>query len=201
MEFEEIIRKRYATKVFDGRKLPDDKVEKLIEFIRLAPTSFNIQPWRVIVIADDGMKEKLAPASWNQRQITTCSHLLVFCANSDVKGNIDRLEKLMIDNGAKADAIKDYIQMMRDFEKRLSDDNRLEWAKRQTFLALGNALNGAKSLGFDSCPMEGFSPSDYSRILALPHNIVPVALCPIGYAADTPKAKLRFPKEHMFTHV
>lgn len=201
MEFEEIIKRRYATKLFDGRKLPQDKVDRLLEMIRLAPSSFNIQPWKIIVVTDAELKEKLAPASWNQPQIKSCSHLLVFCANSDIKGNIDKLEKLMIDSGAKPEGIKDYIQMMRDFEKRLSEERKLEWAKRQTFLALGNALNGAKFLGFDSCPMEGFSPVDYSKILNLPHNLAPVALCTIGYAADKPKAKLRFPAEDMFTKI
>lgn len=201
MEFEEIVKGRYATKLFDGRRLPQDKVERLLEMIRLAASSFNIQPWKIIVITDSEMKEKLAPASWNQKQITTCSHLLVFCANSDVKGNIDKLEKLMIENGANKESIKGYIDMMKGFEKGLSEEQRLSWSQRQTFLALGNALNGAKFLGFDSCPMEGFSPGEYSKILGLPHNILPVALCPIGYAADKPGAKLRFPAEYIFTKI
>ncbi|MBI4438794.1 nitroreductase family protein, partial [Candidatus Woesearchaeota archaeon] len=91
--------------------------------------------------------------------------------------------------------IKDYIQMMRGFEKGMTDEQRLSWAQRQTYLALGNTVNGAKSLGFDSCPMEGFDPKQYSGILNLPQNIVPTALCTIGYAADKPKPKLRLQKK------
>ena len=201
MDFKKIVMERYAVKLFDGIKIPEQKVKELFEMIRLAASSFNIQPWKIIVITNDELKEKLAPASWHQKQITTCSHLLVFCANKDIAGNIDLLEKEMIKNGANAESIKSYIQMMRDFEKRLSDSEKLSWAQRQAYLALGNALNGAKALGFDSCPMEGFDSKEYSKILNLPQNLVPSALCPIGYAADKPKAKLRFPDKEVFEYL
>lgn len=201
MDFKKIVMERYAVKLFDGRKVPESKVKELFEMIRFAASSFNIQPWKIIVITDDELKEKLAPASWHQKQVTTCSHLLVFCANKDIAGNIDLLEKEMVKNGANAESIQSYIQMMRDFEKRLSDSEKLSWAQRQTYLALGNALNGAKSLGLDSCPMEGFDPKGYSKILELPANLVPTVLCPIGYAADRQKSKLRFKDEYVFMHI
>ena len=198
MELNDIITARYAAKKFDGRKIPNEKVNSLLEMIRLAPSSFNIQPWKIIVISDRSLKEKLAPSSWNQPQITSCSHLLVFCADKDVAGNIAKLENLMISSGAKPESIKEYIAMMRGFEEGLSDERRVSWAQRQTYIALGNAVNGAKSLGFDSCPMEGFSPEEYIKILKLPSSLIPTALCPIGYASDTQKQKLRFPKEDIF---
>ena len=197
MDFEKIVNERYATKLFDGRKIPESKVSKLLDMIRYAPSSFNIQPWVVKVITDQKLKERLTPASMNQKQIESCSHLLVFCANKDIAGNIDRLEKLM----KKAGADTRYIDIMRGFDKSLSDEQKLAWAQMQTYLALGNALNGAKALGFDSCPMEGFDPVAYAKILNLPANLVPTALCPIGYAADKQKEKLRFPKEEVFEEI
>ena len=194
MEFKQIVMERYATKLFDGRKLPESKVNELLEIIRYAPSSFNIQPWVVEVITDAKLKEKLTPVSMNQKQIESCSHLLVFCANTDIAGNIDKLEKLMKEAGASTG----YIDIMRGFDKSLSEEQKLSWAQRQVYLALGNALNGAKALGFDSCPMEGFDPQAYAKILKLPKNLVPTALCPIGYAADKQKDKLRFPREEVF---
>jgi len=196
MEFRHIVMERYATKLFDGRKIPESKVNELLEIIRYAPSSFNIQPWVVEVITDAKLKEKLTPVSMNQKQIESCSHLLVFCANKDIAGNIDKLEKLMKEVGASTG----YIDIMRGFDKSLSDEQKLSWAQRQTYLALGNALNGAKALGFDSCPMEGFDPQAYAKILNLPSNLVPTALCPIGYAADKPNPKLRFPNEMIFEY-
>lgn len=198
--FENIVKERYATKLFDGKIIPQSKVNKLLEMIRYAASSFNIQPWKIIVIKDTELKEKLSPVSWNQPQITSCSHLLVFCGDKNIASHIDKLENLMIESGAKPDDIKPYIEMMRGFERNLTDEQKLSWAQRQTFLALGNALNGAKSLGFDSCPMEGFDPKGYAKILKLPDNLVPTALCPIGYAADKPKPKLRLPEEEIFAY-
>lgn len=194
MEFKKIVMERYATKLFNGEKLPESKVNELLEMVRYAPSSFNIQPWVVKVITDQKIKEKLTPVSMNQKQVESCSHLLVFCANKDIAGNIDKLEKLM----KKAGASTGYIDIMRGFDKSLSEEQKLSWAQRQTYLALGNALNGAKALGFDSCPMEGFDPQAYAKILDLPKNLVPTALCPIGYAADKQKGKLRFPREEIF---
>lgn len=198
MEFNEIVQKRYATKLFDGKKLPQAKVDKLLEIIRYAPSSFNIQPWAIKIVSDAETKEKLKAVSWNQPQITSCSHLLVFCADKNIKQKIDLLESSMISAGASPESIKTYLEMMRGFEKNLTEEQKLSWAQRQLYLALGNALNGAKSLGFDSCPMEGFDPKEYSKILKLPANIVPTALCPIGYASDKLTPKLRFPKEGIF---
>lgn len=77
MDFTTIVQKRYATKQFDGRKLPAEKVEELLELIRVAPSSFNIQPWKVVVVHDQKIKEKLLPLSWNQQQITSCSFFVL----------------------------------------------------------------------------------------------------------------------------
>ena len=198
MNFEKIVQERYATKLFDGKIVLESKVNGLLEIIRLAPSSYNIQPWKIIIVTDSETKEKLSAASWNQPQIKSCSHLLVFCADKNILENINKLERLMIENGAKSESIKQYVEAMKNFEKNLSEEQKLAWAQRQTYLALGNALNGAKYLGFDSCPMEGFDSKAYSEILKLPENIVPTALCPIGYASGKPAPKLRFPKEDIF---
>lgn len=192
MEFKEIVMKRYATKNFDGKKIPEEKVNELLEMIRYAPSSFNIQPWKIIVIKDQALKDKLLPVSWNQPQVANCSHLLVFCANKNILENINSIEKESIKKGAKPESIKEYIKIMQDFEKSLDEEQKLNWAQKQTYIALGNALNGAKSLGFDSCPMEGFQPEEYSKILQLPKHLVPTVVCPIGYASDKPKPKFRF---------
>ena len=195
MDFKEILKKRYAVKKFDGRIVSEEKIEELVEMIRLSPSSFNIQPWKIKIIKDKETKEKLFPAAWNQEQVTSCSHLLVFCADKNLRQLIQDLENLMIKNGAEKEKIQGYIKMMQDFEAKLSDEQKLSWAQRQTYIALSNALNGAISIGLDSSPMEGFDPKSFSKILNLPSHIVPTALCAIGYAADSPREKTRFPRE------
>ena len=197
MEFKQIVMARYATKKFDGKKISQEKVDELFELIRHAPSSWNIQPWKIKVITDDATKEKLSPASWNQAQITTCAHLLVFCADSAIMKRIDALEKLMTKE-MPAEKAKEATNYMRSAFKDTTENYRIACAQRQLYLALENAVLGAKALGFDSCPMEGFNAEEYAKILNLPKNIVPTALCTIGFAADTPRAKIRFPKEEIF---
>ena len=198
MEFKQIVLSRYATKKFDGKIIEQNKIDDLLELIRMAPSSFNIQPWKIKVITDQKLKEQLKAASWNQEQITSCSHLLVFCANKDIMGNIDRLDEQMSTTGMPEEKRKEYVQIMRGSFKDTTEAENLSWAQRQVYLALENALLGAKALGFDSCPMEGFDSAQYTRILELPKNIVPTALCTVGYAADQPRQKTRFPKEDVF---
>jgi len=198
MEFKDIVMQRYATKKFDGRKIDQKKVDELLEMIRYSASSMNVQPWKIKVISDPKLKEKLAPVSYNQAQITTCSHLFVFCADKDLTNRAKFLEKSMIKGGATKESLKGYMDMINGSVNNMSPDQQLSWAQRMMFLAIGNAINGAKSLGFDSCPMEGFQPAEYSKILKLPDNLVPTALVTIGYAADTPRPKFRLPKEDVF---
>ncbi|OIO27050.1 NAD(P)H-dependent oxidoreductase [Candidatus Micrarchaeota archaeon CG1_02_55_22] len=193
MEFKEIVESRYATKEFDGHKVDEKTFNELLELVRLAPSSYNLQPWKIRVVSDEATKKALSPFAYDQKQISSCSHLLVFCADTDVGGLIDGLTKQMAESGAPAESVKGLKEMLTGFSTSLNEEQKLAWAQRQVYLALGNCLNGAKSLGLDSCPMEGFDPAGFAKTLNLPKNLVPTVLCPIGYAADTPKPKQRFP--------
>ncbi len=197
MDFKQIVSSRYATKQFDGRTVPEDKLDALLDLVRLAPSSFNLQPWKILIVTDAATKRKLAPAAWNQPQITTASHLLVFLADTDLEGLIARMDAQMKKEGADDARREGFIAMVSSFAARMDATQRKAWAQRQVYLALGNALNGAKSLGLDSCPMEGFDPAAFSEILGLPAHLVPTTVCPIGYAADAPSAKTRFEKDYI----
>jgi nitroreductase len=72
-------------------------------------------------------------------------------------------------------------------------EQRKEWATHQVYLALGNAVNGAKALGFDSCPVTHFKPEEFRRILGIPAHLYPVVICTLGYAAHQANPKLRYP--------
>ncbi len=198
MNFKEIVMNRYAVKKFDGKTIDQKKLDELKEMIRYASSSFNIQPWKIQIITDDEIKKKLCVASWNQEQIITCSHLLVFCADTDLNTRKENLEKSLIDAGATKDGLKVYMGMLDNAINNMNDTQKLSWAQKQVYLAAANAINGAKDLGFDSCPMEGFDANEYSKILDLPKHIVPTLIVPIGYAADTLRPKVRFSKEEVF---
>jgi nitroreductase/dihydropteridine reductase len=86
MLFKDIVMQRYATKKFDGKKIPDGKIDELIEYVRYAPSALNLQPWKIRTVTDQKLKEQLKPAAFDQEQVTICSHLLVFCANRIMTG-------------------------------------------------------------------------------------------------------------------
>jgi nitroreductase / dihydropteridine reductase len=195
MDFKDIVMQRYAVKKFSGKKVPEEKINELIELVRFAPSALDLQPWKIKVVTDQKQKEQLRPAAFNQEQITTCSHLLVFCADPDYGSLIKKLGALLELNHIPKETQAMITGMAAQFAGGMSPEQRLAWSQAQTYLALGNALNGAKSLGFDSCPMGGFNPDEFIRILKIPKPLVPVMLCPVGYAADKPMPKLRFRKE------
>ena len=195
MEFKDIVMQRYATKKFDGKKIPEEKIHELIELVRFAPSAINLQPWKIKIVTDQKLKDQLKPAAFGQEQVTTCSHLLVFCADPDYEGLMKRLGILLKKNKVPEDMQNRVLSMAAQFTATMSADQRFAWSQAQTYLALGNALNGAKSLGFDACPMGGFNPDEFANILKIPKPLVPVMLCPVGYAADKPMPKMRFAKE------
>jgi nitroreductase / dihydropteridine reductase len=198
MDFNEIMTKRYATKKFDSKTIPEESVTKLKEFIRFSPSSFNIQPWKIKIITDSETKQKLLPASWNQEQITSCSHLFVFCANKDLLSVIEKIKTQIVEGGTPVEKIQGYIDMMTGYVNNLNDEQKLHYAQLQVYIALTNLMNGATSLGLDSCPMGGFDAKQYSEILGLNDNIVPTVICPVGYGIDTPKPKMRLEDKEIF---
>jgi len=198
MDLKTLVMSRYAAKKFDGKPIDQKKIDELFEIIRHAPSSFNLQPWKIKVVTDKKIKEQIQKAAWNQEQVTTSSHLLVFCANTEVSKLIDKLEADMKAGGVPADTIKTYVGMMRDFDNNMTPEARLSWVQRQLYIALENAMLGATALGFASCPMEGFDPAQVNKILKLPSTLHATVMCPVGYPADKARPKMRFAREDVF---
>ena len=198
MEFKELLMSRYATKKFDGKVIDDNKIDQLFEMIRYAPSALNLQPWKVKVVTDEETKKKLSAASMEQPQINTCSHLLIFCADTDLSGKAEKITQLMKKVGVPEENLKQFQDVMNIFLNNFDNKTGVTEAQYNVFIAAITAIYAAKSLGIDSCPMQGFSSEAYSEILDLPENIIPTILVPIGYPADKQMPKLRFEKEEIF---
>ena len=198
MEFKELLMGRYATKKFDGKKIDDDILEEILDMIRFAPSALNIQPWKIKVVGDEETKKKLSTASMDQPQINSCSHLLVFCANTDLDALAQKNLKMMKDNGVPEEMVKGYENVLNTFIGNYDSKTGLVEAQENVFLAVMTAIYAAKSLGVDSCPMQGFDPKAYADILEVPSGIVPTMIVPLGYPADKQMPKMRFSKEEIF---
>ncbi len=193
---------RHATKNFDAnKKVSDADLEKLKEAIQMTPTSFGLQPFHVQVVTSDEIKQQIKPHAWDQAQITDSSHLLVFCARTDVMDRINQYFELATGGNSEVrEKMKGYEDLMVGFLSPRSDNQHEEWANRQVYIAHGFALAACAELGIDSCPIEGFSPSETDKILGLPSHLKSVVLMPIGYRAEEPHhAKVRFPQSDLFS--
>jgi nitroreductase / dihydropteridine reductase len=192
---------RNATKKFDGAQtMTPTHLENVLEAIRMAPTSFGLQPFQVIVVRETQLKEKLKASGWNQAQFTTADAVLVFVADLQVMERIERMLTLRTGGNPQARAqMADYENMMKGFAQNLSAEGLREWAQKQCYLALGFGLAACAELGLDSCPMEGFVPADFDKILRNPPHLKSTVVLTVGKAAaDVPSfPKFRFPKNEM----
>jgi nitroreductase/dihydropteridine reductase len=198
MEFKDIVRQRYATKLFDGRMIDEPTLFALLDIIRYSPSMLNLQPWKIKIVSASRIKKNLLPYTNNQQQVVTCSHLFVFCANTELEKLVDKVVEGLSHSGLPQETVSQYAATLRAYIGSMSPEQRLAFAREQIHIALGNAVNGAKSLGLDSCPMGGFDPVGYAEALFLPEEYIPVVLCAVGYAADKPQPKWRLPREEIF---
>ena len=205
MHLIEALNWRYATKRMTGEKLPTEKVETILEAVRLAPTSSGIQPFTILHITDKQLLEKIRPIANNQAQITEASDLLVFAAWEDVTSqHIDAVyDRIAGERDLAPGAQKEYVEKLKTRFAGYTPEFRAQGAVRQTYLALGIAITAAALEKADAAPMEGFRNADLDQLLGLPEKgLRSYALLALG-VRDTATDKLvhlkkvRRPKEEL----
>ncbi len=187
----ELIKKlnwRYAAKRMTGAKVPKEKVELVLQAIRLSASSFGLQPYKVIVIENEEVRKKLQKAAFNQPQITESSQVLVFAAFENItEKHIDDYMELH----AQVRGVS--IESLAGFKKRLTGTllskipaDNFNWAARQVYIALGTGLIAAANEGIDAVPMEGFNPDEFDEILSLKEKgLKSVVIMALGYRDET----------------
>lgn len=188
---------RYAVKKFDTtHKIPAREWAALERALTLSPSSYGLQPWRFLVVADPKVRQALLAASWNQAQITDASHLVVFTRRATLaRADVDKLiDRIAVVRDVPAPSLDGYRSMMLgSIENPAPGADLSAWNARQVYIALGFFLSAAAMLGIDACPMEGFDAPQYDRILGLgPTGYSATVVAAAGYrAADDPNSTLR----------
>jgi nitroreductase/dihydropteridine reductase len=170
---------RRAVKHF-GNKPVD--TTPIIKAITNAPSSFGLQPYRVIAVRNSELKQQIRAVSYDQAQVTECDTLFVFCARTDLA---ERAEEYL--QKTKAEMIR---EMLTGFISYIPD--KAAWSARQAYIALGFALAACAELQIPSCPMEGFTASEVHRILGLTDNLVPSVMLAVGSPAEKDDTWPRF---------
>ena len=160
---------RYATKRMNGQKVSSEKVENILKAIQLAPTSIGLQPFTVLVIEDAETRAKIAPAIYNQPQITEGSHVIVFAAWKDYSlEKIDEyISQMAALRGIPVEALDGMRNMAIGAVTGKTPEQLLTWNQKQTYIALGIGLVAAAEEQVDATPMEGFDPEALDKALGL----------------------------------
>jgi nitroreductase len=162
---------RYATKQFDpARKIPSADWTALEESLRLAPSSFGIQPWKFLVIETPALRAKLREASWGQTQVTDASHLVVLTVKQAV--DAAHLDSYFADTaktrGVAVESLAGFRKVIDGFVAAKAQSGQLEvWSGKQVYIAAGEFMTSAAVMGIDTCPLEGIDPAKYDEILGL----------------------------------
>ncbi len=209
-KFLERMQYRYATKVFDStKKISASDWDILERSLILTPSSYGLQPWKFLIITDTEVKKSLTPVSWNQAQVESCSHYVIFTHKTEVSEEyVDQYIKTISDvRGVSIESLQGYKKgMIGDVVRGLRSKVINEWSARQCYIALGNFMTSAAVLGIDTCPMEGIKLAEYDRILNLEGTgFKTVVGCAAGYRSPNDKhqhlKKVRFPSEKVITHI
>ncbi len=209
MELLDKLNWRYATKSMNGKKVPQEKIDHIIEAISLAPTSSGLQPFEVFVITNQEVKEKIKPIAFNQSVITDCSHLLVFAAWDTYTA--ERINKMFdLTNtvrGFKNEGWENYRQMLLNSYPQRDAEENFHHAAKQAYIAFSQAIAAAAFEQVDATPLEGFNPSALDELLGLrTKGLRSCVLLPLGYR-DADKdwlvnlKKIRKSREDLITNI
>lgn len=197
-DYLEILNFRHACKIFDeSKKISDDDFNYILEAGRLSPSSMGLEQWDLLVVQNEALRQKIREKSWNQPQMTTCSHLVVILAKvADLKTDAPYIEAMIARRPDKnEDEKQKRIAFYKNFLKQsFKDDDKLifEWANSQCmFLAL-NMMNAAAFKGIDSCAIAGFEREAVEEILGIDTKKHRLSLMvPLGYRLNEQPPKYR----------
>lgn len=209
MDLLERLNWRYAAKAMNGEKVPQEKIDRILEAARLAATSSGLQPFEIFVITNQEVKEKIRPVAWNQSTVTDCSHLLVFAAwDTYTEKRINEAFDLVNEvRGFKNEGWEAYRQKLLGMYPQQDEEVSFEHASKQAYIAFTHAMIAAAFEEVDATPMEGFDAKEVDEILGLREKgLRSSVLLPVGYRKQSEDwlvdlVKVRKSKETLITEI
>lgn len=184
MELLKSLEWRYATKKMNGEKIPQDKLERILEATRLAPSSYGLTPYNVIVVENQKLKEELQGACYGQTQLVDSSAVLVFATWDEVTEHSveNYINEIAKQREIPVESLNGLQDMMNGSLTNMTHEQKISWAQRQAYIGLGFALTASAVEEVDSTPMEGFVPESVDTVLGLQElGLKSVVVLPLGY--------------------
>ncbi|MEI9977563.1 MAG: nitroreductase family protein [Edaphobacter sp.] len=184
----EAIEERRATPSFDGTPIPAEDLKQILNAGLQAPSGYNMQPWRFVVVQSPEQKKKLRAASYNQGKVEEASAVIVACGDADGwRKDLD----LMLELGRKGGMPESYAaQAKNSVPNYLSSFTTVQmqgWLNKMVMLSFTHMMLMAEVMGYDTAPMEGFEQDKVHEVLRLPMSYWVVALLAIGHARGPDK--------------
>ena len=200
---------RYAAKRMNGEVVPQEKLDTILEAIKLAPSSAGLQPYKIIVISDQNTKERVFKEAAPQPQIPDASHLLVFAAWDKITAQqiTDYMNLIATTRGISVESLSKFQENVMNSVQARSEEGNFNWAARQAYIALGHALVAAATEHVDATPMEGFNNAKLDEILGLTEKgLKSVVIMTLGYRDSendglSKAKKVRRPSEELFISI
>jgi nitroreductase len=188
MNITEALNWRYATKVFDtSKELAQAHIDTILEAGRLAPTSYGLQPFRIIQVADKELRAQMKGISYGQGQVTDAGTLFVVAIRTDINdAYIDEyIARIAETREISIEALEGYADMMKNTVGARSQEDKNAWSAKQSYIALGTMIAAASELQIDTCPMEGFDTKELDTLLGLQEmKLQSVAYLAVGYRSQ-----------------
>ena len=198
MNFLEAMKFRHACKIFDeNKKISQTDFNTILEAGRLSPSSTGLEQWDFLIVQNPNLRQKIREVSWNQIQMTSCSHLLVILAKiSEVKPGSEYIRKMIsrrIDKNPELMAQREkFYQDFLTGNFKNDDELTYHWSSKQCYIAAANMMTAAATLSIDSCPIEGFDADALNKILNLDTTKQRVVMMiPFGYRLNDAPPKYR----------
>lgn len=172
---------RRSVRRYKDQPVPEADLREMLRVTGLAPSAFNVQPWRFVVVRDDALREELRQAAYGQAQVTSAPAVIVMY--SDMRDVLENAEQI-VHPGMGADAAASMVGQVRGMWKDRTDADRETWGAGQSYIALGYLLLAAQSLGYGTSPMLGFEPAKVKALLGLPEHAAIPALVAVGVADE-----------------
>jgi nitroreductase / dihydropteridine reductase len=196
---------RYATKKMSGKSVSGKKLNAILEATQLSASSYGLQPYTIVVVSNKKMKEKLMGAAYNQPQVGSSSHILVFTVPLQLTAaDVEKfITHVATTRNMPTNLLDGYKGAILGTVNSLTAEQSQEWSAKQAYIALGTALAAAAEQKVDACPMEGFDKAQFDKLLGLTKKgLKSVCMMPIGFRAEDDMlagaAKVRKSKEELF---
>jgi nitroreductase len=184
----EAIRQRRATPSFDGEPIPPGDLRQILEAGLHAPSGYNMQPWRFIVVQHPEQRRRLRAASYNQAKVEEASVVIVACGDRDGwRRDLDEMLRMGRAAGMPESYAAQAATSVPAYLSSFSHDQMTAWLNKQVMLAFTSMMLMAEVLGYDTAPMEGFEQGKVCETLRLPMSYWVVALLGIGHASGPDK--------------